>query len=71
MLHAIKVPHDDAGRALGATRFADMHAAYDNLPAPLKPSMTFKCYVGGHMMYRDTDTRTAFSRDVRALVSGQ
>ena len=35
-LHAIKVPRDESGRALGATRFASMHAAYDALPQELK-----------------------------------
>lgn len=36
VLYAIKVPRDEAGRALGATRFANMHAAYDDLPQELK-----------------------------------
>jgi len=35
VLHAIKVPRRD-GRALGATEFSSMHAAYDALPNPLK-----------------------------------
>lgn len=41
------------------------------LPAPLKASMRFKCYPGGHMMYRDQPTRLRFSQDIRALVSGR
>ena len=36
VLHAIKVPRDESGRPLGSTQFADMHAAYDDLPAELK-----------------------------------
>jgi taurine dioxygenase len=36
VLYAIKVPRDERGRALGATRFAGMHAAYDDLPRALK-----------------------------------
>ena len=36
VLHAIKVPRDETGRPLGSTQFADMHAAYDDLPAELK-----------------------------------
>jgi carboxypeptidase C (cathepsin A) len=40
------------------------------LPAPLKAAMTFRCYPGGHMMYRDQPTRLQFSQDIRALVSG-
>ena len=36
VLHAIKVPRDSSGHPLGSTQFADMHAAYDDLPAELK-----------------------------------
>jgi taurine dioxygenase len=36
VLHALKIPRDDDGRPLGATRFANMHAAYDDLPGELK-----------------------------------
>jgi alpha-ketoglutarate-dependent taurine dioxygenase len=36
VLYAIKVPRDESGRALGATHFASMHAAYDGLPQDLK-----------------------------------
>jgi alpha-ketoglutarate-dependent taurine dioxygenase len=36
VLYAIKVPRDESGRALGATWFASMHAAYDDLPQELK-----------------------------------
>lgn len=35
VLYAVKVPHRD-GRPLGATQFANMHAAYDDLDAELK-----------------------------------
>jgi len=35
VLYAIKVPRED-GRALGSTRFANMHAAYDGLPQEVK-----------------------------------
>ena len=40
------------------------------LPPPLKAAMSFRCYPGGHMMYRDQPTRLKFSNDIRALVSG-
>lgn len=40
------------------------------LPAQLKAAMSFKCYPGGHMMYRDQPTRLKFSEDIRKLVSG-
>jgi taurine dioxygenase len=36
VLHALKIPRDDGGRPLGATRFASMQAAYDDLPEALK-----------------------------------
>lgn len=35
VLHALKVPHRN-GKPLGATSFANMHAAYDDLPEELK-----------------------------------
>lgn len=39
------------------------------LPPPLRAAMQFRCYPGGHMMYRDQPTRLQFSEDIRALVS--
>lgn len=39
-----------------------------NLPDHLRSTVAFKCYVGGHMFYRDQPSRLAFSRDVRALI---
>ena len=36
VLHALKVPHDEDGNPLGGTQFANMHAAYDDLPGALK-----------------------------------
>jgi taurine dioxygenase len=36
VLHAIKVPRDGSGFPLGSTHFANMHAAYDDLPAVMK-----------------------------------
>jgi taurine dioxygenase len=41
VLHGLKIPHRD-GRPLGATVFADMCAAYDELPAELKKSLSGK-----------------------------
>ncbi|MGB9071481.1 MAG: alpha/beta hydrolase [Terriglobales bacterium] len=38
------------------------------LPQKLRESITFKCYVGGHAMYRDASTRAEFSRDVKTLI---
>ena len=48
---------------------AGADATARNLPAPLKAAMSFKCYPGGHMMYRDQPTRLKFSQDIRKLVS--
>jgi carboxypeptidase C (cathepsin A) len=39
------------------------------LAPPLKAAMTFRCYPGGHMMYRDEPVRRAVSEDIRALVA--
>jgi len=36
VLYAIRVPRDDAGRPLGGTTFASMHAAFEGLPAEVK-----------------------------------
>lgn len=36
MLHAIEVPHDEAGRPLGSTWFAPTAVAYDRLPEAMK-----------------------------------
>jgi carboxypeptidase C (cathepsin A) len=41
-----------------------------DLPSNLKQAITFKCYVGGHAMYRDASTRAEFSHDVEALIEG-
>jgi carboxypeptidase C (cathepsin A) len=38
------------------------------LPSNLRQAITFKCYVGGHAMYKDASTRTDFSRDVKAMI---
>jgi hypothetical protein len=38
------------------------------LDSPYRKAVEFKCYEGGHMMYRDTPARTLFSNDVRALM---
>jgi len=42
-----------------------------DLPAELKQAIRFKCYIGGHAMYKDASTRVEFSRDVRALIEGK
>jgi carboxypeptidase C (cathepsin A) len=40
-----------------------------NLPPALKSAVTFRCYAGGHMMYRDQPARLQLSRDVKALIA--
>jgi hypothetical protein len=39
-----------------------------HLQSPSKEAVKFKCYSGGHMMYRDFPARTEFSNDVKALI---
>lgn len=38
------------------------------LPPNLRQSITFKCYLGGHAMYKDAPTRAQLSRDVKTLI---
>jgi taurine dioxygenase len=72
VLHAIKVPRDESGRPLGSTHFADMHAAYDDLPAEMKARL--KCATAVHdfnkfweMMRRDRGSmRPALTPQQRA-----
>lgn len=46
-------------------------AGYEELAAhqsdAVRASVTFKCYEGGHMMYRDGPVLDAFSEDMREL----
>lgn len=48
-------------------------AAYEELPKHLPPALgraiTFKSYVGGHMMYLDPPTRLRFSQDVKEMIT--
>jgi carboxypeptidase C (cathepsin A) len=39
------------------------------LEPDLAPNYTFRCYLGGHMMYRNADTRVALSHDVKRFVT--
>lgn len=43
-------------------------ALEEHLPPAVQRAIEFRCYAGGHMMYRDSETRTAFTRDVRDFV---
>ncbi len=38
------------------------------LPPNLHQAVIFKCYVGGHAMYKDAAARAEFSRDVKAMI---
>jgi carboxypeptidase C (cathepsin A) len=38
------------------------------LGSPYKEAVEFRCYDGGHMMYRDMPARTLFSNDVKGLM---
>ena len=39
------------------------------LDAKVRASITNRCYVGGHMFYRDAESRRQFSADLKALVN--
>lgn len=41
------------------------------LPAELARSITFRCYSGGHMMYRDEAARRQLSADIKAMIEGR
>ncbi len=41
------------------------------LTGPVAQAVSFRCYTGGHMFYRDQPSRLAFSRDVKALIEGR
>ncbi|MFN3514823.1 MAG: S10 family serine carboxypeptidase-like protein [Phenylobacterium sp.] len=40
------------------------------LAPDVRAAMSFRCYEGGHMMYRDPAARTQLSRDVREMIGG-
>ena len=37
------------------------------LPDPLRSAMTYRCYTGGHMFYRDASSRLQFSQDIAEM----
>jgi hypothetical protein len=41
------------------------------LPPGLAHAISFRCYLGGHMMYRDEATRTKLSDDIKAMIGGR
>ncbi|HWE46145.1 MAG TPA: peptidase S10 [Caulobacteraceae bacterium] len=41
------------------------------LPSNLAKAITFRCYTGGHMMYRDEPTRIRLSDDIKAMIGGR
>lgn len=47
---------------------ASASEAESRLPAALKAAVEYECYVGGHMMYRDPQSRVKLSNDVKALI---
>ncbi|MDQ1155509.1 peptidase S10 [Brevundimonas sp. SORGH_AS_0993] len=44
-------------------------AVAQRLPPTLRSALTYRCYEGGHMFYRDPAPRLQFSQDVRDMVS--
>jgi hypothetical protein len=61
---------------VAAGRFDSLNSCTANdetaraLPPELARALTFRCYGGGHMMYRDEAARTALTADVKALIAG-
>lgn len=53
MLHAIEVPHDDAGKPLGSTWFISMQVAYDALPDDLRRSIEGRTAIYSGKAYVD------------------
>jgi carboxypeptidase C (cathepsin A) len=49
---------------------AGYEALSRRLEEPVRTAVSFRCYAGGHMMYRDAPARIALSRDVRDLIAG-
>jgi carboxypeptidase C (cathepsin A) len=45
------------------------HEQLRRLEAKVRANITYRCYVGGHMFYRDAESRRQFSADIRALVT--
>lgn len=70
VLYAIKVPRRN-GKALGATEFASMHAAYDELPADIKQRLDGKTVTHDFAKYWDKarakpgSTRKALTEEQR------
>lgn len=62
---------------VAAGRFDSLNSCAANdetgkrLPPDLARAITFKCYVGGHMMYRDEATRVTLSDDIKAMIGGR
>jgi hypothetical protein len=74
-LHAIKIdPRLKVMVAAGLYDSLNSCAANDALLARLPPdaahNFIMKCYLGGHMMYRDDFARHQISADIKAMISG-
>jgi taurine dioxygenase len=53
VLYGIQIPHRD-GKPLGATRFANCYAAYDDLPADIKTKLESAIGIHNSIMYNAT-----------------
>ena len=49
---------------------AGNRAAQANLEGAIASAVEYRCYSGGHMMYRDADARKEISNDVKKLIAG-
>lgn len=61
---------------VAAGRFDSLNSCSANdetaraLPSELARAIAFRCYAGGHMMYRDAGARMALTADVKAMIAG-
>lgn len=62
---------------VAAGRFDSLNSCTANdetaraLPPGLGHAIAFRCYAGGHMMYRDAGARAALTADVKAMIEGK
>jgi len=59
-----------SGRYDSLASCAADEARAQRLPANLSAAMTYRCYTGGHMFYRDEPARRAFRQDISDITGG-
>lgn len=58
-----------SGRYDSLASCAADEARAPRLPQPLASAMTYRCYAGGHMFYRDAEARLSFRRDIADMAA--